>query len=383
MSTVIRDAIGYEYGDHPRKNFTLGRDEFVAVNGRTATVPLGLHPTKLDHYEGEANALDGETGTATFAVDDGSDVLPLKLELPEWLDRVVTKHGLALSAVFNNRREKKLVKFDFVKNPFCKRAVLLSEPTVSFSDEADAADADEEDDADDAYQRHHELIAAHHPELCDPGHKPGGGKGDAMLALHDDCVANGAYCPGRRETTDDPEPGATTMSDERENEIEDTTAADAVAFSEGRLDDIKNPTIKALAKQAKDATDRAARLQADMLEKDAVAFSESMIAGKDARATPAERGEIIRQYKLNARLDEIDGGKATVSFSDGGKPATGTNLDAFKAGFRSRPSLGDLKAEKVVGSVELSAEPTGDDKAEDAAREERRKQNHAHFGGKK
>lgn len=374
---VERRARIFRFGHYPAKRWGITREEFVAANGEAGTIPIGLDPVGKGHYVGRESWLDGETGTAEFSVE-GDEVFAT-LRLPELIERAARKVGAKLSAVFHPTA-KTLSKVDLVEKPHIADAVLFAEEhgdvLVFEDDEPEPAVVFCDEDVRSFAQEMHDLAAEHHANFCDPS-VPLEGPTEAdhhCRMLHDYAVREGgAYCPGLEPEDDDEE--AIAMSDEidelrEENERLKAELAErparAVAFEE------ETPREKALR-------ERTERLEAQLIDQEAVAFAAEVTkADKDGKvlALPRERQEIVRQYKRaamdDARLPEA------ITFTEGTASVEGSRVDAFKAGFGLRPKVA-INAEKAVG-FNLDEEPATGAKDEDekAAREERRKRNHAY-----
>ncbi len=360
MSTVTRPAIGFKWGKYPRKNFECSRAQFVAANGRTGTVPVGLCPRTRNHYVGEPNDLDGITGSATFTVDEGGDLLPLRLDIPDWVNGLANAKGYKLSAVFDSRDSRKLQKFDFVRDPHVAEAVLLADDPVPAAEVSFAEDGDEGDEEpDDPYQRTHEgIVALHGGKYCKgAGHKPGASQAHKQWQMfHDGACDDGAECQGDAE---DYQPGPMFLSQPTQGSVKMSTGS--INFSQEQLDEM-DPDVRAIVLHAQEAEARNAKLREKIQLSEAVAFADSLIAVAKPVAPPAARREILDMYALLAKDDDQHG--PAVTFSDG-KEVQANRVDAFKAIFAKLPVIA-VKGEQVRGgdgSITLSHEPDETDRA--------------------
>jgi hypothetical protein len=377
---VESDARIFRFGHFPTKlggqGWGVTRDEFIAVNGESGTIPVGFDPINLKHYEGQKSALDGRTGTATFTVD--GDEVKARVKLPPWLDEVRKELGLKISSVIG-QIGKELRKIDLVHKDkaHIKDAVFFTdedgdvvlfeddEPAVEFCDDGDMA------------QQAHEMAAAAMPHLCSASKRKSvhfSKETDAergLRQIHDHSIAEGgAYCPGMGDHH-----GEVGMTDDEIEEMqeENDRLKQELAAKDNAV------TFTADEKKAMQAEIRQLREQG--IADKAVTFAKEMTTGKDAKAHPAERKSIVEGYKraaaIDARLND------TVTFTDEGKSVEGSYLDAFKAGFKLRPRV-EVRDERVVNFArDLEAEPvsesdTADAAREAAAREERKKATQAY-----
>lgn len=147
------------------------------------------------------------------------------------------------------------------------------------------------------------------------------------------------------------------MSEETEVQDEgEVEANEAITFQD-------SPVFKAMQAQMD-------RMAAQLVEKDAIAFADSVTKGKEAKAYPAERKTIIDGYKraaqIDARLPEA------ITFADGAETRQGSHLDAFKAMYSVRPRV-TVRDEKAIGFTDLPEEPaTSNRESEEKAREARK-----------
>lgn len=365
---VERRALIFRFGHFPAKGYSVTRDQFVAANGETGTIPIGFDPKGLKHYEGEFNALDGETGEATFAVH-GDEVFATT-RMPSLIDRLREKFALKVSSVLG-RADHVLRKIDLVDTPHIKDAVFFADQAEVEVFEGDEPEAVEfcDDGKLDMAQQQHEIAASLMPGLCSGRSKvnfasePAGDR--AARLMHDHAVhEGGAYCPGM-----DHHHGEVGMSDENEEVLDEGQEQDEeVTFNEEEM----TPREKALFKRMKRLEGTVEKQGGELVAEKAVAFADSMTRGKDAKAYPAERASIVEGYQRAAAIDAKLGD--TVTFTEGAESKTGSHLDAFKAGFAVRPRL-TVRDPKVV-TFELDPEPKlAEDEDAKAAREAERLEN--------
>lgn len=377
---VERRARIFRFGNYPAKRWGITRAEFIAANGETGTIPIGLDPIGKGHYVGKSSVFDGKTGAATFSIE--GDWVIADLRWPPLVDEAAREHGLKFSGEFTPF-EKKLFQVNLVEKPHIPDAVLFAEENghvlVFEDDEPEPPITFCQEDVEDLAQQIHEIVADHHPGFCDPSIPiEDGGNPTLREALHqlklvhDECVQNGAYCPGMETERDDPE--EVTMSDDEIQELQDendrlkaqlAAVPKPVTFAE------ETPREKAMREQLE-------AMAAERIEEKAIVFANSVTTGAKAVATPAERPFIIEQYK---RLAEDDGkAPAAVTFSEGNETRQGSRLDAYKASFKVRPrtNVPDPKAVTITLSEEPDTGMTEEaEKAKKADREERRKRNQA------
>jgi hypothetical protein len=363
---VERSARIFRFGHYPAKGkgdaaalgWGITREEFVAANGETGTIPVGFDPIRLKHYEGKTSALDGRTGTATFSIE-GEEV-HAKVRMPKWLDEVRSEIGLKISSVLG-RAGKELRKIDLVDTPHIPDAVFFADDhgdVVVFEDDEPESDAVEfEEDRRHLADMHHAIIGEFLPGLCDGTHDASKETPaeHGLRLVHDHAVhEGGAYCPGMGHH------GEVSMSDEIEVEkVEDEAA---VEFAE------ETPREKAMREKLE-------RLEAQLADKDAVSFADSVTKGEGRRAYPVERASIVDGYKRAAAIDSRLNDTVTFTAEDGKTARKGSHLDAFKASILVRPKVA-TSPEGTVG-FDLSEEPVtpkgADDKALDAFEEKARK----------
>ena len=348
---VERKARIFRFGHYPAKGWGITREEFVAANGETGTIPIGFDPKGLGHFENEFNALDGETGTATFSVV--GDEVHTTNRMPSWLDRVREKLGLKISSVIG-RSDGVLRKIDLVDRPHIRDAVFFADDdaVVLFDDVESVEFCDAS--AIDAWQQVHEIASHHHESLCSPHVKfaRGSGPDRHVRMIHDMAVRNRAYCPGSSHH------GDVLMADEEVQEVEVVETEGDVAFSEADM----SPRERAMWR-------RLQSLEARDVDREAVAFADGVIRGERPRATPAQRQGLIEGYKRCA-ADDARLGDA-VTFTDGEAEATGSRVDAFKAEVRSRPVI-SAKSSPGVTFTRLEEEPASQEAKE--AEDRRKKQ---------
>jgi hypothetical protein len=357
---VERKARIFRFGHYPRKGkgaddalgWGITRDEFIAANGETGTIPVGFDPINRKHYEGKKSALDSRTGTATFAVE--GDEVHAVVRLPKWLDEVRGEIDLKISSVIG-RVGKELRKIDLVDTPHIPDAVFFADDhgnVLVFTDdepeEGPAAKAEAEAEAvvfedegrRELAQMHHEITAGCMPGLCSGDHGTAN-ETDAehsLRVIHDHSVhEGGAYCPGMDHH------GEVGMSDVTQNE--EVAAEDAVGFTED------SPLYKSMRAELD-------RLSGQIADKDAVQFADSVTRGDNRRAYPVERASIVDGYKRAASLDSKLGDTVTFTAEDGKTARQGSHLDAFKAAVLVRPRI-TTKPGDTVG-FDLGFEPVAD-----------------------
>jgi hypothetical protein len=369
---VERMARIFRFGDYPAKGWGITAEQFLAANGESGEVPVGFDPINLKHYEGKVSALDGMTGTASFTVE--GDEVKAKVKLPAWLDEVRLKMGLKISSVVH-RTNHKLHKIDLVDTPHIKDAVFFADqPEVEVFEDDEPEPVEFCDDGKlEMAQMHHEIAAACMPGLCSKSamtkvhfsRETDAERGLRML--HDHSVhEGGAYCPGM-----DHHEGEIGMTDQEIEELQadnDRLREELEAATKGKTVQFADETPR-----EKKLREDVERMQAQIDQKDAVSFADSVTRGKDAKAYPAERAAIIEGYKRAASDDARLGD--TVTFTEGTASKEGSRLDAFKVAFAVRPRL-TVRDEAVVG-FELDHEPDAGkaDEAEKAARERARQEN--------
>ena len=332
---VERRARIFRFGNYPAKGWKITREDFIAANGERAVVPIGLDPIGKGHYEGAKSVLDGETGTAEFSVE--GDEVYATLRMPTLIHRAVERAGLKISGVFG-RADNALRKIDLVLNPHIRDAVLLSDgagEVIVFEDDEPEIVKFADPGRVELAQSHQDIAASSMPGLCTGSHdatKPSAAA-EGLRKLHDHYVhQGGASCPGM-----DKHQGEVSMSDE----IEKVEAEETANFAE------ETPRERAMREKLE-------RMEAQIAEKDAIHFADSVTKGEGRRATPVERPSIIDAYRRAAGLDAKYAD--TVTFTDDGKTnKTGSHLDAFKAAILIRPRIA-TKPEQTVG-FNLESEP--------------------------
>jgi hypothetical protein len=386
MSTpqiVERNARIFRFGHYPGKSgYSVTRDQFIAANGETGTIPIGFDPKGLKHYHGEFNALDGETGVAEFSIE-GDEVFATA-RMPELIDRLRQKFNLKISSVLG-RKDHVLRKIDLVENSHIKDAVFFAEDdeVVMFEDD-EPADSDNDKD-DDFAQIHHEVIAgmASHAGLdfCHPSgnpgaamHGPGHKMAHALRVAHDHCVTEGgAYCPGM----DHPQHEEVGMSDDIDP-IEYDLEEAVVSFSDDQIAELPARDQQQIRLMRK-LHHQNMKLMVDNASKDAVSFADSVTKGDQRKAYPHARNAIIDGYKRAAAIDANLGD--VVEFSDEKGSHKGSHVDAFKATILALPRI-VTRPEDTVG-FDLATEPDeADTKKAEADRAARRKKNLSYANAK-
>ena len=383
---VERKARIFRFGHYPKKNWSITREQFIAANGETGTVPIGIDPIRKGHYVGTDSVLDGETGTASFSVE-GDEVLG-SLKVPEWIDRAARKWGLKISGVFS-RATGAMSKIDLVERSHIPDAVIFADE----HDEVVIFEDDEPEDDDVEFcdgkgnvhvQAMHDMAGHSRPGLCSgrvgfAATKEETDDDRAFRQSHDYAVHEGAYCPGMPDGFD--ETGEVSMADDNTAaEIEYDLEEAVVSFSDDQINALP-PKDQAFIRLNRKLMGKVTKLQDSNDEKDAVAFAESVCNGANRKALPVERKHIIDGYKRAASDDARLGD--TVTFTDDAhKAKTGTRLDAFKALYAIRPRLTVTDPTNVVFN-ELGEEPDGAAEATEKAkadREDRRKRNASYLG---
>ena len=373
---VERRARIFRFGHFPEKGrggWGITRDEFVAANGESGTVPIGIDPVRRGHYLGEDSAFDGLTGEAAFTVE-GQEVFAT-LRMPAIVDRARARKDLKVSGVFHPTA-RTMSKIDLVERPYFPDAVVFAEAhdrvLVSEDDEPEevafecasckAGKDKGEDDGEgrhhEAYQTMHDLAAHGRPSLCDgkvgfAGPEKKSGHDLLFRQMHHHAVHMGAYCPAMPDGIDHEEIG---MSDDLEDEEAGATGADEVGFED------ETPRERAMRL-------RMERLEVQLAEKDAVAFAREVTTGRDARATPAERKAIEEGYARAARVDAAI--PESITFTEGTASRQGTHVDAFRALILARPRLG-VAGSRVAGTPAEVAFTALDMEPEEAAGRDRK-----------
>jgi hypothetical protein len=356
----------FRFGHYPAKDWIASKDKFIAANGTSGTIPIGLDPINLKHYEGKRSILDGRTGNATFSVE--GDEVHATTRMPKWLAEARKEAGLKISAVIG-RVSSVLRKIDLTDNPHIKDAVFFDdgEAAVVVFDDDDVEFADEGKAH--MAQMQHDVIAG----MCeDAGLHLCGQEGDqpvdksrktlpnrgnpapqefklarALRVAHDHCIhEGGAYCPGM----DQQHEGSVGMTSE-DQEIEPEEEEPIEMADE-------TPREKALRLKVE-------RLEAERVADKAIEFANSVTKGNGRRAYPAERQAILEGYQraaaVDAKLCE------NVTFSDGDQKKTGSYLDAFKASIKMRPVIATRPENTVeFGDHDLDSEPKSDRAKEEA-----------------
>ena len=88
----------FRFGHYPKKDWTLSKEDFIAKNGTTGTVPIGVDPVGKGHYVGKKSWFDGKTGLATYSVEDNE--VFAEIEWPKLLDDAANEHKLGFSGIF-------------------------------------------------------------------------------------------------------------------------------------------------------------------------------------------------------------------------------------------------------------------------------------------
>lgn len=347
---VERPARIFRFGTFPGRNgWECSREQFIAANGERGTVPIGIDPVGKAHYHGRESWLDGETGFADFEVHD--DAVHATLRLPAWLDRIRAKVG-GISGVFG-RADRVLRKVDMVARPHVPDAVLLADgdEVHVFADANDDEPVELCDErAREVAQEQHELLAAHHPGLCDGSVAFAEDTEDrrTIRQAHDHAISCGAYCPGM--LGHDTEGEIEMADDERDIDFDRL-----VLLADGQIaEDEQYTSLSGRDRQLVDQAREIRRLRDEAIHREAVAFADEMTTGKDARALPFQRATIVHGYKVAAKVPASD----VIEFADAaGKTHSGTHLDAFKAGYKALPPH-NVTREKIAGTgvVELGEE---------------------------
>lgn len=368
---VETDARIFRFGQFPAKGWAVTRDEFVAANGESGTIPVGFDPINLKHYEGKTSALDGMTGSATFAVK-GEEV-HARVSLPAWMEEVRKKLGLKISSVIG-RLGKEIRKIDLVDTPHIKDAVFFEDDETVVVFEGEQPTIEFDDDHKDMAQMHHELAASCMPGLCSKkrDHTVKFAKETeaerGLRMIHDHSIhEGGAYCSGM----DHHHHGEVGMTDDEIQELQDENVrltAELAKTKNVTLADEETPREKALRERLEQA-------EAREIKKDAVTFADSVTKGATRKAYPAERKSIIEGYERAATIDAKFG--ETVTFSDDkGAAKQGSHVDAFKSSFALRPVIVTKLDDTVDFARDLDPEPNSEDaKAEEAKREKFREEN--------
>jgi FtsZ-binding cell division protein ZapB len=378
-SMIERKARIFRFGHYPTKRWGITREQFVAANGESGVIPIGIDPIGKAHYVGLNSAFDGRTGRARWEVV--GDEIMATLEMPALVHDAATEHGLKLSTVWPAPSYDRLTQVDFVKNPQVKDAVMLAEGDepllIEGGAEPEAVALCSDEEAAMFAQEVHDLAGHNHPSLCDPAvkHKGATEADHHVRMIHDHAVlAGGAYCPGMHPDHRDPEESLTMSGEDRdidelleENErlqaeVESLKSRKAVALS---AEHQETPREKALREEVE-------QIRAERINDQAITFAEQVASGEGAVALPAEKPWIISQFKANATLDRL--APAAITFSDGSETREGTHLDAFKASFKLRPAVKGKAP--LANAVTLSAEPptggkSGDDELDEIDKETR------------
>lgn len=272
---VIRRGLLFRSGDYPDKEFSMTPDELIAAAQMFEPVE-----NELEHFftRGEKSILDGQLGKWISATASEDGELYGEVMVPEWLDPLWEKAGRKVSVVWD-RATKLPSRLGLVLNPRVPDAAVMSAYTAFTASKS-------KNSLDDTARRERfrmkfidQLAAFFRSNGLDP---------DA------DLDATPSACPAEMKP--------------------DVTAAFAQAQKENQ--DLK----KALSEEKN--KNRLVR---------AHQFADSV----QNRTLPHERETLISMFCEMEALDESE--PREVTFSIAGESKTGSRLDAWKAGYLSRP----------------------------------------------
>lgn len=322
-----RDSLLFRCGDYPDKKFAMTPEELYVAAANFTPCPIGL--------EHVPNVLDGALGEVREVrlSDDGMDLLGT-VAIPAAIAAKIPPEKRKVSCEFD-RTTKELQKLDLVLNPRVRDACLMA---------AFARPANGTPHGRMRMQMIHDT-AAEGGALCDPNKSPkftSGKERSGLQAIHDMAASHGATCRVSSGGRAAYSKGGGRMSfknivaawfnkgmpddfDPADDIVDDDPT---VVLSDDRKKAPSGPTEAERRLQA-----QVAQLQDRLMRSEAAAFADGLIP---ARATPAERQDLIDEYLQAARDDASSPAKVKFSGSDG-KGAEGSRVDALKARLARRP----------------------------------------------
>lgn len=387
---VYPNALLFEAGDYSDKGFTLTPEEqWAAVETFT---PVAGNIEHTDFLQGRACEV------RDIRLDDeDSHRLRGTVAVPLWLDEHLTDKERKLSCEWN-RTTKTLDGIGLVVHPRVEAAALMS----AFSRSVFARSRHDTSRGQQAIQELHDT-ATRYGAVCKAPAGSSSGGGSAKMAsrheataiqdIHDTAVAHGATCDdgsvprpfyfsrGRQGST--PWRGGAQSRDHggtkgprKTMKLSDLfRGMIGAARDEGLLDDLETDTSTfsadppatekkeaaqgtpavdpkiaeleakfAAAEKAREAeAAKVARLEAERIQSEAVAFADKQIGAH--KALPAERESIITAYTQALEQDVAHG---PVTFADG---STKAHVASIAALYEARPALDTLFESMVPGST--------------------------------